>query len=308
MNSPKDPREAALDWIVRTNDPEFDGWDEFTTWLEADAAHADAYHALARSEAEILPFVRDAQPRSMPQTDFRPNRRGFAIAASVAAFAALATAVIAPRIMPVDYSTAPGEIRTIALGGSDQLVMNGDTRIALSGFDRRTVRLEQGQVLLKLRDSGQGKVELLSGDLKLVDVGTVFEVARDGHETRLVVSEGAVVADPGGAGLRVAAGQRLDTKDGAAMLQAVPAATDLVGSFEKGQLAYLDEPIEHVVADLRRSTGIDFSTSSDISARRFSGTLSVAEIKRDPGCLGPCWGFPCSGRDKAGSWEERSSD
>jgi len=193
--------------------------------------------------------------------------------------------------MPVDYSTAPGEIRTIALGGSDQLVMNGDTRIALTGFDRRTVHLEQGQVLLRLRDAGQGKVELISGDLKMVDVGTVFEVARDGRETRLIVAEGAVVADPGGAALKVAAGQRLDTQDGAATLQAIPAGAESAGSFENGQLAYLDEPIEHVVADLRRSTGIDISTSSDISAQRFSGTLSVAEIKRDPGSLGPLLGL-----------------
>ena len=33
-------REAALDWLVRTNDPEFEGWIEFTAWLEADAASA----------------------------------------------------------------------------------------------------------------------------------------------------------------------------------------------------------------------------------------------------------------------------
>jgi transmembrane sensor len=130
----------------------------------------------------------------------------------------------------------------------------------------------------------------MSGDLKLVDVGTVFEVVRDGHNTRLLVSEGAVVADPGGAALKVDAGQRLDTRDGADVLQASPAGTESVGSFERGQLAYLDEPLENVVSDLRRSTGIDFSTSLDIRARRFSGTLSVAEIKRDPGSLGPLLG------------------
>ncbi len=52
-----DLREAALDWLVRTNDPEFDGWDEFIAWLEASPANADAYHRLAASEAEMLPLV-----------------------------------------------------------------------------------------------------------------------------------------------------------------------------------------------------------------------------------------------------------
>lgn len=284
-----DPREAALDWIVRTNDPAFDAWEEFTSWLEADPANAGAYHSLAQSEAELIPFIPGSPER---EAVLEPRRRGLAIAASVAALAALATAVVAPKLMPIDYSTAPGEVRTIALGGQDQLVMNGDTRLELAGFDRRKIRLERGQVLLRLRDKGQDKVELVSGDLHLVDVGTVFEVARDGHETRVLVSEGAVVADPDGAGLKLAAGQRLDTEDGAAVLQAGSADTATVGSFERGQLAYLDEPIENVVADLRRSTGIAFSTSSAVGMRRFSGTLSVTEIKRDPRSLSPLLGLP----------------
>jgi len=285
-----DYREAALDWIVRTNDPEFDGWEEFTAWLEADPKNADAYHELAQSEAALLPWVETVPATDVSQPGQAPSRRGFAIAASVAAIAAVSTAIVAPRLMPVEYSTGPGETRIVSLGGSDQLVMNGDTRLELAGFDRRTVRLGEGQLLLKLRDAGQGKVEVQSGDLKLVDVGTVFEVARDGHATRVLVSEGAVVADPGGAGLKLAAGQRLDTIDGAAALQAAPADVSSVGSFERGQLAYLDEPLEHVVADLRRSTGIAFSTSSAVGMQRFSGTLSVSEIKRDPRSLEPLLG------------------
>ena len=108
---------------------------------------------------------------------------------------------------------------------------------------------------------------------------------RDGTETRVLDSEGAVVADPDGARLKLAAGQRLDTEDGAAVLQAVPADISSVGSFERGQLTYLDEPLDHVIADLSRSTGIDFSANEAISARRFTGTLSVAEVKRDPRSL-----------------------
>jgi transmembrane sensor len=281
-------REAALDWLVRTNDPEFEGWDEFTAWLEESPANAEAYHGLAASEAEMLPLVAAAPPkRPMAR---KPVRPGMAIAAGVAAFAALGTAVIAPRMMPVDYSTGPGEVRTLSLGGRDQLVMNGDTRLQLAGWDRRSVRLEQGQLLLKLHERDGDRIEVISGDLELVDVGTVFEVLRDGSETRVLVSEGEVVADPEGARLKLAAGQRLDTRDGATILQAALADVSSVGSFERGQLAYLDEPLGHVVADLRRSTGIDFSASGAISTRRFTGTLSIAEVKRDPRSLEPLLG------------------
>ena len=277
-------RESALDWIVRTNDPDFEAWDEFTVWLEESPANAEAYHRLLDSEAQLLPMVEatgaPVVPSEIPAN--RGSRRGLAVAAGVAAIAGLTTAVVAPRLMSVDYSTAPGEIRTIALGGQDQLVMNGDTRLALSGFNRRTVELERGQLLLRLREAGQGPVEVHAGDLTLVDVGTVFEVAREGSSTSVTVSDGAVMADPDGAKLKLSPGERLDTVDGASVLQAIPTDPSAVGAFASGQLIYSDQPIEQVAADLRRSTGIDFSTTAAISARPFSGTLSVAEVKRDP--------------------------
>lgn len=280
-------REAALDWLVRTNDPDFDAWDEFTIWLEADSANADAYHALADSESEMRHLFKAPL---LDEPVRGPQRRRLALVAGIAALAAGATAIVAPRIMPVDYSTGPGEMRTVSLGGQDQLVMNGDTRLELAGLDHRTIRLEQGQLLLRLRDPGQDKVELRSGDLKLVDIGTIFEVTRAGRATRLVVSEGAVMADPDGARLTVEPGQRLDTEDGARVLETRPADMASVGAFERGQLGYVDEKLENVIADLRRSTGIDFSATAAIRARRFSGTLSVAEIKRDPRSLEPLLG------------------
>jgi transmembrane sensor len=284
---PDHRREAALQWIVRTNDPDFGGWEEFTAWLEADPGNADAYHALADSEISLRPHVESVDFAPPERVKFRPR---IAIAASVALLAGLGAALVGPRLMPIHYSTGPGEVRVVALGGQDRLVMNGDTRIELAGFDKRSLRLEQGQVLLQLRDEGKDKIHLTSGDLELVDVGTVFEVSRDGRSTRVLVSEGQVMADPDGARLKLASGQRLDTEDGATTLQAMPADAGSVGAFRRGQLVYLDEPLDKVAADLRRSTGIDFSTSAAMSGRRFSGTLSIAEVKRDPRSLQPLLG------------------
>ena len=283
MTHDSNRREAALDWLVRTNDPEFDRWDEFTAWLEVSPANADAYHALAASEAEMIPLVTEVPATSAPAQS--PARRRFALVAGTAFLAAATTAIVAPRLMPVDYSTGPGEVRVVTLDRLDQLVLNGDTKLQLSGWDRRTVRLEQGQLLLRLHNPDGERIAVVSGDLELVDIGTVFEVSRDGHKTRVLVSEGAVVADPDGARLKLASGQRLDTQDGAVVLQATSADISSVGSFERGQLAYFDEPLDHVIADLRRSTGIDFSARDAISTRRFTGTLSVAEVKRDPRSL-----------------------
>lgn len=296
MTNP-DRREAALGWLVRVNDPEFSGWDEFTAWLEADPANADAYHALAQSEADMLPLVGPARVTEEPSA--RPERRRLALAASVAALAAAAAAVVGPRLMPVDYATGPGEVRVVSLGGQDRLVLNGGTRLELAGWKRRDVRLAQGQVLLDLGDSGRGAVEVTSGDLTLVDVGTTFEVSRQGNATRVLVSDGAVIADPSGARLKLGRGQRLDTEDGASVLLARAADPASVGAFERGQLFYRDEPLANVVADVRRSTGLDISADAAISTRRFTGTLSVAEVKREPQSLGPLVGVSIERSGKA---------
>jgi transmembrane sensor len=289
MNDRLGPREAALGWLVRTNDPEFEAWDEFTAWLETDKANADAYHALAASEAEMLRRVEAATPARAPAR--KSVLRPYAWGSGLAAVAAMLAVIAMPRFAPVEYQTQPGEIRAVSLGGRDQLVMNGGTKLAVGGWFKRSVRLEQGQVLVALREPGRSNVAVLSGDLKLIDVGTVFEVARDGRDTRVIVSEGAVLADPDGARLAIDAGERLDTTDGANVLQAAPAEAASVGSFRRGQLTYVDEPITHVVADLRRSTGLDISAAEAIRARRFTGTLSVAEVKRDPRSLGALLGL-----------------
>jgi transmembrane sensor len=289
MTEDASARDAALNWLVWTNDPDFDRWDEFTAWLETSPENAEAFHSLAQSEIELRPFVQSV-PSQLEQGTGRTRPPRLAVAASLAALLAIGTGILVPRITPRDYATRAGEMMTVKIGGGDQLVLNGDTRVSLSGWDRRTVKLAQGQVLLRLRDKSGGAVQVTSGDLRLVDVGTVFEVSRDGRETRVIVSEGAVVADPGGASLKIDAGERLDTSDGATVLRATPADVSAVGSFATGQLSYFAEPVPHVVADLRRSTGIDFQADGTITSKRFSGTLSLSAIRRNPESVGPLLG------------------
>ena len=279
-------REEALGWLVRTNDPAFADWEAFTVWLEESPANADAYHALAQSEIELAPFVAEVSEQEQTRAAPRGGRR-LALAASLAAAVALGTLITLPRLMPEEHVTAPGQIATLELGGADRLVMNGNTRLSLAGWNRRSVRLAQGQILLQLQDRGRGPVEVTSGDLELVDVGTVFEVSRDGSRSRVLVSEGAVMADPDGARLTIDRGERLDTKDGARLLATAPADTSAVGTFATGQLTYSNEPLENVVADLRRSTGIDLALAPGIAPRRFSGTLSASAVRGDPSSLGP---------------------
>ena len=279
-------REEALSWLVRTNDPAFADWDGFTSWLEASPAHADLYHELAQSELDLAPLVHaSAEPQQPRLASVRKSR--LALAASLAAVIAVGSAILVPRLTPEQHVTGPGEVATLDLGGEDRLVMNGGTRLTLAGWNRRTVTLQEGQIMLRLRDADGGTVKVTSGDLELVDIGTVFEVSRDGTRSRVLVSEGAVMADPGGARLRIDPGERLDTQDGASLLATTAADAAQVGAFAAGQLAYSNEPLQNVIEDLRRSTGLAFSLDPAARSRRFSGSLSIAAVRSDPQSLGP---------------------
>lgn len=294
-------RDQALDWLVKTGDPRFDGWDAFTAWLEQSPGHADAYHALAGDVADMDQWLVDAQPSVQPLT--APMRHvgpiRWAIAASVAVLAAAGAILLSPALTSDRYTTAAGEIRTIALGNGDQLILNGDTKVEMSGLDRRDISLEQGQLLLKMTSGDH--VEVTSGDLRFVDVGTIFEVARESAKTRLLVSEGLVLVDPKGAKVKVAAGQMLEAADGAPTLKPAPAADAEAGGWTTGQLAYFDASVAQVATDLRRSTGLAFSPTGATGQRRFSGTLSIDHVRRDPASLGPLLGVRVS---KAGNeWE-----
>ena len=44
---------AALDWVIRQRDPAFADWEDFTDWLDADPAHAEAYHEAVALDADL---------------------------------------------------------------------------------------------------------------------------------------------------------------------------------------------------------------------------------------------------------------
>jgi transmembrane sensor len=299
MNQPGAPSEEALRWFVRSNDPEFDDWEGFTAWLERDPAHADAWHRLAAAEGELLPVV--AEEQAVVQ-DVAPvqatgrGRRGWLAGGAVAA--AIAALVAVPSLRSESVLTRPGEQRTIALADGNRLLLNGDTEVRIAGWNRDKVRVERGQALFKL--AGKDRVAVEVGDLSLVDIGTTFEVSRDGSGSQVIVAEGAVLADPGGAKVRIDAGQQLATFDGATRLRPTAAPDGAAGAWTRGQLVFIDASLPQVAAELRRSTGLAFSAKPASGARRFTGTLNLADARRDPGALSALLGVPV--RPAGGGW------
>jgi transmembrane sensor len=295
-------RDEAAAWAVRTGDPAFDDWEDFTAWLERDPAHARAYDAVIAAvadAAEALPAVPEAGNDDEPMQPTR--RRWIGGALSLALLGVVGLGVWQVRGGSYTVETAPGEVQLIALEGGGEIALAGGSRIVLDRGDPRTASLEQGQALFTIRHDPSAPFTLTVGDDTLVDVGTVFDVNRTAAGMRVAVSEGAVVLNPAAENARVSPGEVL-SRDAATGRYAVTAvALDQVGEWRQGRLSFQDASLEEVATELTRATGTVFVASPQAGGERVSGSIALDGVRRDPRTVGALLGVPVAHTGTA--WE-----
>ncbi|MBC9032985.1 FecR domain-containing protein [Sphingomonas sp. JC676] len=273
--APEPVAEAARLWAIRVQDPAFDGWDGFTAWLEADAAHLAAYEQALDDDAQMTGLLSTAE-QFRAEAPARSRRRllvgaGSAIAATVVAAAGWWTFGAGPAEREI--ATRRGEHRTLALADGSKVQMNGATRVRYQSDAPRRVALIEGEALFEVRHDARDPFVVTVGATRLVDAGTVFNVVRQAQQTRVAVAEGAVIYSPGANEVRLEPGDALAV-DGSAAPVLTRAAPQEIGSWRSGQLFYRDAPLDQVAADLARSLGEPVETV-DAGDRRFTGTLAV---------------------------------
>lgn len=294
-------REQAVAWAVQTGDPAFEGWDEFTRWLEQDAAHARAYDEVMASvgdAAEALPTLPVAENDDAP---VRVSRRRWTVGGLAAVLVAASTFGVW-QAMPATYTveTAPGETEFVDLDGS-HVELAGGSRIVLDRDNPRRASLEHGQALFTVEHDPDAPFVVTVGDDTLVDVGTVFDVKHTTSETVLSVSEGAVVFNPKRQNVEVTPGQRLVSAPGSDAYRLTEVPAGQVGEWRQGRLTFDDARLADVAADLSRLSGVDFAVSPGSANQRVSGSLMVQPLRDDPRSLGPLLGVNV--RYEGNSWE-----
>ncbi|ATE66475.1 FecR family protein [Rhizorhabdus dicambivorans] len=279
-----DMDDAAIDWIVRLRDPGFDGWEAFGAWLAADPAHAEAYHRLALADQDMGDLVKAVPaPVVAPVVGLPPVRRtitrrtwlGGAIAASVAGLIGFGVIERQPAFYPVE--TAPGVRRTVTLEDGSRIALNGGTRVLLDRKDARFATLERGEALFDVVHDDDAPFKVAVGDATLVDVGTRFNVLREGKVTAVQVAEGAVIYNPDNEAVRLDAGQALRALDGDAHLQLAAVSPAAVAGWREGRLIYDGQPMTEIAADLARWSGQPVRADPRLAERRFRGVLSLGD-------------------------------
>lgn len=289
-------RAQALDWVVRAGDPEFAEWDAFLLWLEASPEHGAAYDAACAAVAdgaEALvppPAVVANDDHAAPAPVPLPRRRW--LAGAIAASVALVAAIGLWHGMGDRYviETAPGTIRVAQLADGGSVTLSGGTRLELDRRAPRTARLLAGQALFHVRHNADDPFEVRVGIDRLVDAGTVFDVAVEDTGMRVAVSEGLVLFNPARQKVAIAPGHVLtrDTAGDTYALAAVPAAE--VGEWREGRLTFANASLVDVARDLSRQTGVAY-VAADNAGGAISGSIRIAPLRADPAALGPLLGL-----------------
>lgn len=273
--------EAARLWAIRVADPEFDDWDQFSAWLDADPAHLAAYDAAVADEEWATELFETPMPAPIPlSAQPAPSPRRWRWAAPGALAASVAVAAVGGWFAleqqgPTVYATSMGEHRTIALDDGSKVILNGGTEVVVADSGAREVQLVKGEALFEVRHDERRPFIVNAGGTRLVDLGTVFNVVRDKEALDVAVAEGAVLYQSSGHEVHLNPGDALARSDASSAPVLRRAAPDTIGTWRTGYLQYDDVSLETVAGDLSRNLGKPVRVDPGVADRRFTGTIML---------------------------------
>lgn len=275
----------ALDWVIRLREPDAD-WAGFSAWLAIDPAHGEAYWPLAEADLTIGDALTALPPATVTPIEPARRRRRWPSVAGWSLAASLVAAIGAYALWPrpggaIVFESRPGETRAIDLPDGSRVALNGATRLIVDRRHPRALRLDHGEASFEVRHDAADPFTLAVGGDRIADIGTRFDVIREGAETRVAVAEGAISFSRGTATQRLDAGQSLRVTDGGNALTLGSVDPGDVGGWRAHRLVYDRAPLAMIAADLARSTGVAVAVSPELDDRVFTGAISIQPEPRD---------------------------
>lgn len=278
--------EAARLWVIRIHDPSFTDWDGYTAWLERDPRHLSAYEGALESDgwAANLLATTPSMVAVVPSFARLPvRRRWFAMGGAVAAMlvAVVGGTVLLREGPERDVMTASGEHRTVVLSDGSRVELNGNTRIRFDPDMPRRITLAQGEALFDVKHDTRDPFVVLIDGTRLVDIGTVFNVVRNGGSIDVAVAEGAVDYEMGRDRIRLNRGDALSRASNDTMPSLRKVDPETIGSWQTGLMHYDDAPLDEVARDLSRNIGSPIRVRDGVARMRFTGTLRMDGSPQD---------------------------
>ena len=274
--------DQAIRWHLRQPEMTSAEWRAFTLWLE-EPAHAAAFDSVVLDQGLLDMPAREQVAPIAPAVGAEaaaPRARKpwwIGIGGGLVAACLLAAVTVHMTGRPDYYiiTTRPGVHQSVTLQDGTWIEINGGTTLKLDHKDSRFAGLESGEAVFHVRHDAHNPFTLHSGDIRIRDLGTVFNVARDGFRVDLQVAEGSVLFQPDREALTLKAGSALvffeDRK------QEVISRVDpgVVGAWRTGRLSFSATPLAEVVRVLERQSGIHLVVDPALASRPFTGMVHL---------------------------------
>jgi len=277
--------DEALAWHASLAGDDAD-WLGFTRWLEADPSHRTEFDAVALTDrmlAEHRPALRQVLAVVPTRSGWitPPRKWAAASAAAVLAVVGLSASVFLKQPADSVYATGIGQSRQIALGDGIAIDLAPSSRLIAKGGDPERLELAQGEAFFKVDHDPDRALRIKAGSYSLTDIGTSFSVNTAPRAITVSVSEGRIAVVPaGGTSVNVNAGQQLVAMPDDGTIRLQPVGRDNVASWRQGRLVYDNTPLAIVASDISRYSGTLVVVEPGISARSFSGVLTIGDGSR----------------------------
>jgi transmembrane sensor len=310
---PGDRTADAVECFLCLTDPDADPAQRarWTAWLGENAENRAAYHAVRdswsrRVPADVWPthdeIVNDPYDPEQPVPAARRPGRGVGGAGRgigqrptrgsslvlVAGALLLAVVVVGlsnylrPPASPPEalvYQTGRGEQRRIALADGSAIVLGPLSKLRITGGAAgRSVRLDGGEAIFAVAHDPAHPFTVQANGGQVDDIGTLFSVAIRAGQATVTVVDGAVSVSPGGGGtVQLRHDQQVSFAGRLNPVVTVDARAET--DWSRGRLAFVDQPLAAVVADLARYTTRDITIADPaVGDLRYTGTIEADAI------------------------------
>jgi transmembrane sensor len=297
--------EQAGLWWTRLREPQLSPQDlaQWLDWCQQHPANLQAFERIealggqlsALASSTRAGLVRELLAEEVPRRRLRrrwlwPAAASIVLAAGLAAWATqwrpltgAAHGVEAARV----YATHKSESREVNLADGSHVAIGADSDLSVGYSDSgRNLELGKGEAYFEVEHDAQRPFIVRAGRLAVIAIGTAFNIRKTGERVEVTVTRGVVdvqdrrsgsaatAAQPRKGAIRVPAGQRVVAEAGDAEFKVRAADEAATLSWRSGSMAFLDEDLAFVVANLNRYTQHEVVIADPVVARlRFTGTL-----------------------------------
>jgi transmembrane sensor len=293
----------------------------FLAWLKASPVHVQEYLGVARTahrmkaaagepqvpletylsevravETDVVTFGTPAH-RSEAPPGYAPARRGWRLAASIAALALLTVSILwwlhdgELFGLPKTYRTARGQQSVQRLPDGSVLRLDTDSQATVHyGHRERVVELDRGRALFEVARDGRRRFRVVAGSVGVIAVGTQFDVDREGGTTSVTVAEGKVAVFTGEPAwllregdappqvLRVTAGFQVRVDEGGASAQPVPVDLGQALAWAEHKIVFKHRPLGEVAGEFNRYGNIPVDIEdAELRALPVSGMFDAGD-------------------------------